>query len=85
MSICIQGPAVTIPPLPTGFTLTPPVVPSLPGVPELCCKLPPVPIQLPPIPIPSLILNSAVMVTMNAYITTALSYINSLPLECPLE
>lgn len=85
MSICIQGPAIAIPPLPTGFTISPPVLPTLPGIPELCCKLPPIPIQLPPIPIPSLILNSAVIAALNVYIQTALTYINSLPLECPLE
>lgn len=85
MSICIQGPAITIPPLPGGFTLAPPALPVVPGIPELCCKLPPVPIVLPPIPIPPIVFNSAIVAALNAYITTALSYINSLPLECPLE
>lgn len=82
---CIALPAVAIPTLPAPLTLTAPV-PSLtiPDV-SLCCKLPPLPISIPPIPIPSAILNPAVIAALNAFVKQMTSYINALPLSCPLE
>lgn len=85
MAICLKLPTLPIPQLPAPLTLTLPALPELPGLPAFCCKLPPLPISIPPIPIPSLILNPAVIATLNAFITSALSYINSLAISCPLE
>lgn len=67
------------------FDLEPPAVPDPPGLPDLCCKLPPVPVPLPPVPIPPLLLNPAVIATLRASIDQVLAYLNTRPLTCPLE
>lgn len=81
---CLEFPAVTAPTLPEPLSLTLPSV-SVSFDLELCCKLPPIPLQIPPIPLPPIILNSAVIAALNAFIQQAITYINLLPLECPLE
>ena len=81
---CIAIPTVTAPTLPEPLS----IALSLPSVSfdlQLCCKLPPVPIPLPPVPIPGLILNSAVIATLNTFIGQVTQYINSLSVPCPIE
>lgn len=85
MAACIALPIGTLPTLPSPLSLTAPALPSVPGLPDLCCKLPPLPVSLPPIPIPPLILNSAVITTLNATIALVQAFLVSLPLKCPLE
>lgn len=84
---CVKLPTPPIPELPAPLSLKAPIPkpPPIPGLPNFCCKLPPVKIPIPPIPIPALVLNPAVIALLNQHIKTVLSYINSLPLNCPLE
>ena len=81
---CLATPSVTLPTLPAPLTLAPPALPDI-TLPTFCCKLPPIPIQIPPIPIPPLLLNPAIIATLNGYIAVLQSYLQSLPLKCPLE
>jgi hypothetical protein len=85
MAVCLKAPTVPVPQLPAPLSLAPPSPPSLPTIPGLCCKMPPILPPLPPIPIPALILNPAVIATLNAFIATALGFVNSLAIPCPLE
>lgn len=83
---CIALPPITIPDIsPLSFTPPIPDIPEIPGLPNLCCKLPPIPIQIPPIPIPTLVLSTTIMETLQEAVDQMLAYINSLPLDCPLE
>jgi hypothetical protein len=84
---CIPVPSLPFPVLPAPLSLSPPLPPTPPTVPGaiLCCKLPPVPPPPIPIPIPPLILNPALLASLNAFIDQARAYINSLPLKCPVE
>jgi hypothetical protein len=43
------------------------------------------PVSIPPVPIPPLILNSAVIAALNVYLLAAQTYLNALPLKCPVE
>lgn len=81
---CLKLPTVTAPTLPAPLSLAL----SLPSVSfdlNLCCKLPPVPIPLPPIPLPAVVLNPAIIATLNAFIGQVVTYINSLSVPCPIE
>jgi hypothetical protein len=82
---CIKVPAVPVPPLPAGISLTPPPLPVVPTIPGLCCKLPPLPDIVPPIPIPVATINAAFITALRVYIDQAVAYINSLPPKCPTE
>lgn len=82
---CIELPDVSAPVLPPPLTITPPSL-TTPGLDiNLCCKMPPISIPSVPLAIPPIILNPAVIATLNAYIASAVDYINSLSLPCPLE
>ena len=83
---CIPVPSISIPTLPAPLTLSPPI-PTIPdlGIPNLCCKLPVQIPPIPPIPIPALILNPAVVATLQAYVKALTAYIDSLPFKCPAE
>ena len=81
---CLKLPALPAPQLPAPLSLSL-SLPSLSFDLELCCKLPPVPIQIPPIPLPPLVLNPAIIATLNAFITQVVQYVNSLSVPCPIE
>jgi hypothetical protein len=82
---CIDLPVPTLPTLPAPLTIAL-ALPTL-DLPDLtyCCKMPPLPVSIPPIPIPSLVLNPAFIATLNAFIQQMNTYLNSIPLNCPLE
>ena len=81
---CITTPKLPIPelPAPLSISVTLPI-PSLSL--GLCCKMPIPPIPLPPIPLPALILNPAVIATLNSYVRAACEYVSSIPFDCPLD
>lgn len=82
---CIALPIPQIPTPPFEFSFTPPV-PQIPSLNiNLCCKLPPVDLPIPPIPVPTLLLSSGLLETLKEAIAQVNSYLNTLPLECPLE
>jgi hypothetical protein len=85
MTTCLTLPAPTLPKLPAPLSISLPAIPAIPGLPNLCCKLPPIPIPPIPIALPALILNPAVIATLNANIAIVQSYLRALPLKCPLE
>lgn len=83
---CLKLPTPPAPDLPFPISLTPPGLPTGPSIDvKACCKLPPVSLPIPPISIPPVILNPAVITAMKGYMAQALTYVNSLALNCPLE
>lgn len=82
---CVPIPVVPEPTLPAPLGVTPPPIPDVPGIPNLCCKLPLPPIPPIPISIPPTVLSPAFIATLNAYLKVAVDYINSLHPKCPLE
>ncbi len=82
---CLTIPVPTLPTLPSPLSLSPPPLPPIPNLPNICCKLPPLPISIPPIRIPSLILNPAIIATLNGYIAAAQAYLVAMPIACPIE
>ncbi len=82
---CLKLPTVTAPTLPAPFTLGLPGLSGLTFDINLCCKLPPVSLPIPPIPLPAVVLNPAVIATLNSAISAVVTYINSLSVPCPIE
>lgn len=82
---CIPVPTAAIPELPAPLSVALPSTPAVPGIPGLCCKLPPVLNPIPPIPLGSLVLNSAIVEALNVYIDQVRAYVNALPFKCPVE
>lgn len=81
---CITTPTLPIPQLPAPLSIS--IELPIPSISiGLCCKLPIPPIPIPPIPLPAVVLNPAIIATLNAYIRTAVEYISSIPLNCPLD
>lgn len=80
---CLPGLPIPIPTLPNGITIGTPQPPPLPKIPALCCKLPIPP--LPAVPTLSISLGVAELNAAKAYIKQIVSYVNSLPLNCPKE
>lgn len=84
--MCAKLPIGAMPTLPAPLSLTPtlPAMPTI-NVPKPCCRLPPIPVPPLPIPIPSLVLIPGVIETLNAYIKSATTYVDLLPVTCPVE
>lgn len=82
---CIPLPAVTPPVLPAPFSIAPPAPPAISVALTACCKLSVIPPLTIPIPIPPLVLNPAVIATINAALQTVDAYLDALALPCPRE
>ncbi len=82
---CTPLPAVELPELPAGISLTPPAPPGIEFDPELCCKLLPFPLATPPIVFPPGTINSAVLAALNAALQSVQDYLDAIPFRCPRE
>lgn len=82
---CITTPTLPVPQLPAPLSLALPTLPGISVDVPFCCKLPLPPVAIPPIPLPAILLNPAVIATLNGYIKAAVEYISAIPFECPLD
>lgn len=87
---CLVLPIPPLPTLPPGIGLGIPIPgpPDL-NLPDFCCKSPDInkfiKANTPPLPYPYVLLNPAVIATLNGYITAVNTYLRSIPINCPLE
>ncbi len=85
---CIPLPKDSLPSLPDGITIVPPVPlpPSGTIIPEgACCKLPA--LTIPKVPLPPLppALLQGLMATLNEIVDQVLDYLDHIPVDCPIE
>jgi len=80
---CVPLPAVPVPTLPGGISLTPPAPPGISFDPELCCKLLPFPLATPPISLPPGTLNPAVIAAVTAILQQIQDFLDGAVLRCP--
>jgi hypothetical protein len=82
---CLDIPIPALPTLGLGLSIEPPALPSFSGDLALCCKILQFTIVLPPIPLPPLVINASTTALMTAATAAIQTYLDLLPLECPLE
>lgn len=79
---CIPITLPSLPTLPTGFSFSPPALPAIDLEANICCKL-----SLfswsPVIPIPPTVINSTLLIAVNAAASAWRTYIDLLPVKCP--
>lgn len=80
---CVPVPSAPIPELPAPLSIAPPPLPSLPNIPNICCKLPPLPVQVPPVDLPVGTLNPAIVAIINANLKLVRDYLDALEIPCP--
>lgn len=82
---CVILPSVAPPTLGLGLSLLPPALPSVSFNANLCCKILQFSIVPPPIPLPPLVLNAAVLAALGPVFAAINTYLDALPIDCPLE
>jgi hypothetical protein len=81
---CVPIPPLPLIELPPGITLGA-SVPTLSFDETLCCKIASFSFATPPIPLPPLVLQPAIIATINTALAALAAYHASLPFDCPLE
>ncbi len=81
---CLPLPIPQLPTLPSGFSVEAPGLPEFSGDIALCCKLVHYNFEF-PITLGPLVINSTLLIAINAAIDTVQAYLDALPLDCPRD